>query len=232
MGGVSADGKQLWLSRPLRQRGLRDRHHHGRVTRSRSEPNRTASPCGPSPGATRSATPGTCDEQGARTPPPVLASWLSAPPLSPCSSPPLLPRSRTPSSRARTRPRTPSTRRQRPRGQSRCISASRSASSSAASALYDARGRLIDSAHRRTLTVTAPPSRPRCPPRAGTYVVTWRVISADTHPVSGAFTFSVGTKRDVQQADDTPALRQGGDSRRRGHLRTRPVRDSTRRCSC
>jgi len=27
----------------------------------------------------------------------------------------------------------------------------------------------------------------------GTYVVTWRVISADTHPVQGAFTFSVGT---------------------------------------
>ena len=32
---------------------------------------------------------------------------------------------------------------------------------------------------------------------AGTYVVTWRVISADTHPVSGAFTFTVG----VQQAN-------------------------------
>ena len=31
------------------------------------------------------------------------------------------------------------------------------------------------------------------PPRLqGTYVVTWRVISADTHPVQGAFTFSVG----------------------------------------
>jgi copper transport protein len=27
----------------------------------------------------------------------------------------------------------------------------------------------------------------------GTYVVTWRVISADSHPVSGAFVFSVGT---------------------------------------
>ncbi len=26
----------------------------------------------------------------------------------------------------------------------------------------------------------------------GTYVVSWRVISADTHPVQGAFTFSVG----------------------------------------
>ena len=26
----------------------------------------------------------------------------------------------------------------------------------------------------------------------GTYIVTWRVMSADSHPVSGAFTFSVG----------------------------------------
>ena len=35
----------------------------------------------------------------------------------------------------------------------------------------------------------------RCSPAAvdeGTYVVSWRVISADTHPVQGAFTFSVG----------------------------------------
>ena len=28
----------------------------------------------------------------------------------------------------------------------------------------------------------------------GTYVVTWRVISADSHPVEGAFTFQIGTK--------------------------------------
>jgi copper transport protein len=28
----------------------------------------------------------------------------------------------------------------------------------------------------------------------GTYVVTWRVISADSHPIEGAFTFQVGTK--------------------------------------
>src|SRR5207248_2879768 len=26
----------------------------------------------------------------------------------------------------------------------------------------------------------------------GTYVVAWRVVSADSHPVGGAFTFSVG----------------------------------------
>jgi copper transport protein len=35
---------------------------------------------------------------------------------------------------------------------------------------------------------------------SGTYVVTWRVISADTHPVSGAFTFQIGSGgRDVSQ---------------------------------
>ena len=32
----------------------------------------------------------------------------------------------------------------------------------------------------------------------GTYVVTWRVISADSHPVEGAFTFQVGPKSTVE----------------------------------
>ena len=32
----------------------------------------------------------------------------------------------------------------------------------------------------------------------GTYVVTWRVISADSHPVEGAFTFQVGTSATVK----------------------------------
>ncbi len=32
----------------------------------------------------------------------------------------------------------------------------------------------------------------------GSYVVTWRVISADSHPVEGAFTFQVGPKRTVR----------------------------------
>ena len=36
MGNVSADGKVLWLSGPLRQRGLRHRHHD--AARSRSIP--------------------------------------------------------------------------------------------------------------------------------------------------------------------------------------------------
>lgn len=34
----------------------------------------------------------------------------------------------------------------------------------------------------------------------GTYVVTWRVISADSHPVEGAFTFQVGNQATVKNA--------------------------------
>jgi copper transport protein len=34
---------------------------------------------------------------------------------------------------------------------------------------------------------------------AGTYTVTWRVISADSHPVAGAFTFSVKTAKNAGQ---------------------------------
>jgi len=35
----------------------------------------------------------------------------------------------------------------------------------------------------------------------GTYVVAWRVISADSHPVHGAFVFSVGTAAGARRAD-------------------------------
>jgi copper transport protein len=35
----------------------------------------------------------------------------------------------------------------------------------------------------------------------GTYVVTWRVVSADAHPVQGAFTFQVGDAGSVKDAD-------------------------------
>jgi len=35
----------------------------------------------------------------------------------------------------------------------------------------------------------------------GTYVVAWRVISADSHPVHGAFVFSVGTAAGAKRAD-------------------------------
>ncbi len=39
----------------------------------------------------------------------------------------------------------------------------------------------------------------------GTFVVTWRVISADTHPVEGAFTFQVGATATVKNANGLAA---------------------------
>ncbi|NGO43812.1 copper resistance CopC/CopD family protein [Streptomyces ureilyticus] len=50
----------------------------------------------------------------------------------------------------------------------------------------------------------------------GTYIVSWRVVSADSHPVSGAFTFSIGTPSAATAAvpdespDDTAASRLYG----------------------
>jgi copper transport protein len=56
-----------------------------------------------------------------------------------------------------------------------------------------------------TLVVT-----PDAPLADGTYVVSWRVISLDTHPVAGAFSFSVGapsaTTVDVRVAEPSTAL--------------------------
>jgi copper transport protein len=49
----------------------------------------------------------------------------------------------------------------------------------------------------------------------GTYVVTWRVISADSHPVQGAFTFQVGTAgstRDATALAERLLARQGGSA--------------------
>lgn len=39
----------------------------------------------------------------------------------------------------------------------------------------------------------------------GTFVVTWRVISADSHPVEGAFTFQVGSKSTIKNANGVAA---------------------------
>lgn len=49
----------------------------------------------------------------------------------------------------------------------------------------------------------------------GSYVVTWRVTSADTHPVQGAFTFQVGaaanaTSREIDSLSDRLLAEQGG----------------------
>jgi len=45
------------------------------------------------------------------------------------------------------------------------------------------------------VAIALPPHLPK-----GTYVVAWRVISADSHPVHGAFVFSVGTDKGVVKA--------------------------------
>jgi copper transport protein len=58
--------------------------------------------------------------------------------------------------------------------------------------VYDARGQRVDSGRLtrpRVDTVAVGIERPLS---RGTYTVTWRVISADTHPVHGAYVFSVG----------------------------------------
>jgi copper transport protein len=48
----------------------------------------------------------------------------------------------------------------------------------------------------------------------GTYVVAWRVISADSHPVHGAYVFSVGTARGAARANALAVsiANQGGDT--------------------
>ncbi len=59
--------------------------------------------------------------------------------------------------------------------------------------LYDSRGRRLDTGAttKPSAQVVAVPVRTSLP--GGAYVVTWRVISADSHPVQGSFTFQVGT---------------------------------------
>ncbi|MEX0428519.1 copper resistance protein CopC [Nocardioides sp. DS6] len=46
--------------------------------------------------------------------------------------------------------------------------------------------------------------------RKGTYLVSWRVVSADSHPVSGAFTFSVGRPGEAPTAPATSSNRGVG----------------------
>ena len=49
----------------------------------------------------------------------------------------------------------------------------------------------------------------------GTYAVTWRVTSADAHPIEGAFTFQVGPEATVSNADGLAArllAQQGGST--------------------
>jgi copper transport protein len=59
--------------------------------------------------------------------------------------------------------------------------------------LYDTSGRRIDTGAttKPSSEVVQVPIRTKL--ASGAYVVTWRVISADSHPVQGSFTFQVGT---------------------------------------
>ena len=67
--------------------------------------------------------------------------------------------------------------------------------------VYDARGRRVDDGAIRkprgdTIAVSLNGALPR-----GSYTVAWRVISGDTHPVHGAFVFSVGARDSGGQAE-------------------------------
>jgi copper transport protein len=52
----------------------------------------------------------------------------------------------------------------------------------------------------------------------GTYVVTWRVVSADSHPVHGAFTFRVGPGQAAPDAAAADLVKSSGGSRAVGGL--------------
>ena len=70
--------------------------------------------------------------------------------------------------------------------------------------LFDSRGRQVaigDTRHAdgKAEVIAAPVTRIR----DGSYVVAWRAVSADSHPVSGAFTFAVGT---ASAGEDTRGL--------------------------
>jgi copper transport protein len=54
--------------------------------------------------------------------------------------------------------------------------------------------------------------------RDGAYVVTWRVVSADSHPVQGAFTFVVGNAKAVNDTDVAGLLAERGGSHAVGVL--------------
>src|SRR5260370_19484937 len=82
--------------------------------------------------------------------------------------------------------------------------------------IYDSNSNRVDSG---AITKPAPDVVQIAVPRlrAGAYVVTWRVISADSHPVQGSFTFQVGlaanaTSRQVTGLATKLLRQQGGDT--------------------
>ena len=71
------------------------------------------------------------------------------------------------------------------------------------------------------VAISLPPHLPK-----GTYVVVWRVISADSHPVHGAFIFSVGTAIGAGKASSLVKnlSNASGNPLNRDHLLADPVR--------
>ncbi len=61
----------------------------------------------------------------------------------------------------------------------------------------DVEGLVVERTDSKTVSARLPAPLP-----VGTHTVTWRVVSADTHPISGAFTFSVGHETETS----APAL--------------------------
>ena len=83
--------------------------------------------------------------------------------------------------------------------------------------VYDARGLRVDkggpyhpSGNGKAASENVPPDLP-----AGGYVVTWRVVSADSHPVHGAFTFQIGAagSRTALRGEAASLLARGQGSR-------------------
>ncbi|KWX00974.1 hypothetical protein LI90_2002 [Carbonactinospora thermoautotrophica] len=76
--------------------------------------------------------------------------------------------------------------------------------------LLDADGRPVSTGELRTLgrslLLPLPPDLPR-----GVYVVTWRVVSSDTHPVSGAFAFGIGVEPGSLATAPPPAGASGAE---------------------
>jgi copper transport protein len=83
--------------------------------------------------------------------------------------------------------------------------------------VYDSRGRRVDnggpyhpSGNGKAVSEKVPSDLP-----AGGYVVTWRVVSADSHPVHGAFTFQIGAagSRTALRGEAASLLARGQGSR-------------------
>ena len=93
--------------------------------------------------------------------------------------------------------------------------------------MYDARGNAVESkasARDTVLTVDVPDTLAE-----GTYVVSWRVVSADGHPVAGALTFSVGQPSSRRTA--TTEARRVVPARGARRAECRPGTSATWDCS-